>query len=74
MSTSTATLLDRNQTAQILGVSLRTVAKLIADGELKVVRIGASVRVRPSSIDYFCEARETSLSSKRRKAIRGAGK
>lgn len=60
--------------AEALGVSLRTVATLIADGELKVIRIGTAVRIRSSAIDYFCESRETSLSAKRRKSIRGAGK
>lgn len=37
---------------------------LIASGELPAVRIGRSVRVRPSSIDYFIEARESRVKIK----------
>ena len=69
-----AKLLTREQAAGELGIGLRTFAQLVADGEIPVVRIGAQVRIRPSAIDYFIEARETRLGSKRRKAIHGTNK
>lgn len=70
----TNVLLTRPEAAHALGVGLRTLDQLLADGEIAVVRIGAAVRIRPSAIEYFCEARETNLSAKRRKAIRGSKK
>jgi len=60
-----APLLTRPQAAQALGISLRLVDSLLASGELKAVRIGASVRIRPTAIEYFCEARETSRNPRR---------
>lgn len=38
-------LLRRQEAADALGLSIDTVARLIASGELNVVRIGSSVRV-----------------------------
>lgn len=67
-------LLNRGEAAQLLGIGLRTLDQLLADGEIPVVRIGSSVRIRPTAIDYFCEARETRLDPKRRAAIRGTNK
>ena len=52
-------LLTRRQAAEALGISLRSLDSLLATGDLPIVRIGASVRLRPSAIEYFCEARET---------------
>jgi len=54
-----AALLTRPQAAQALGISLRSLDAMLATGDLPAVRIGASVRIRPSSLDYFCEARES---------------
>ena len=59
MSNPTAPLLNRPEAKAILGVSLRTVDELISSGDLPVVRLGRSVRIRPSAIEYLIEARET---------------
>lgn len=52
-------LLTRPEAAQVLGISLRATDALIASGDLPVVRFGATVRVRPSAIEYLIEARES---------------
>ena len=69
-----APLLTRKEAADILKVSVRSVAQYIADGDLPVVRIGGSVRFRRVAIDRFIESSETRLSAKKRSAIRGGGK
>lgn len=40
-----------------LSLSTRTVARLVADGELPVVRIGRLVRVTPADLDAFIASR-----------------
>jgi excisionase family DNA binding protein len=52
-------LIDRHEAARRLSLSVRTIDELIASGDLSVVRIGRTVRIRPSAIAYFVEARET---------------
>lgn len=52
-------LIDRPEAARRLSVSVRTLDELISTGDLSVVRIGRTVRIRPSAIAYFVEARET---------------
>lgn len=59
MATANAPLLNRKEAGIILGVSLRTVDELVSTGDIPVVRLGRSVRIRPSAIDYLIEARET---------------
>lgn len=55
----TKQLLTRTEAAEALAVSLRKLDYLIAAGELPVVRLGGrTIRIRPSAIDYFVEARE----------------
>ena len=44
-------LLSRREAAETLGVSVDTVANLLAAGELGAVRIGKSVLVRRSDIE-----------------------
>lgn len=70
----TALLFNREEAAQKLSISLRTLDEQIAKGNIPVVRIGRSVRFRPSALDFVIEANETRLSAKRRKAIRGGSK
>ena len=57
-------LLTRQESAERLSQSVRTVDKLIEAGELPVVRIGRSIRIRPSAIEYFIEARESRVKTK----------
>lgn len=52
-------LLTRHEAAQSLSVSLRMVDDLVKRGDLAAVRIGRSVRIRPSAIENFVEARES---------------
>ena len=52
-------LYNANEVAEILGVSLRTVRQLIADKELKSVKIGKkSVRVTKEYILEYINERE----------------
>jgi excisionase family DNA binding protein len=51
-------LLTRKDVARTLKVSDSTVRRLIQDGRLPAVRIGKSVRVRPSALSAFVEAHE----------------
>lgn len=59
-----ATLLTRREAAECLRQSVRMVDMLIASGELPAVRIGRSVRIRPSAIEYFISARESRIKVK----------
>lgn len=59
-----ATLLTRKEAAESLRQSVRMVDMLIASGELPAVRIGRSVRIRPSAIEYFISARESRVKVK----------
>ncbi len=64
---ATSPLLTRQEAAESLCQSVRTVDKLIDTGELPAVRIGRSVRIRPSAIEYFIEARESRVNLKIRR-------
>lgn len=44
-------LLDANTAAERLGLSVRTVRRLIVDGEIKVVRIGRAVRITEEDLE-----------------------
>jgi excisionase family DNA binding protein len=52
-------LLTRPEAAKALSVSVRTLDELTRTGDLPHVGIGRSIRFRPSSVDYFIEARES---------------
>jgi excisionase family DNA binding protein len=52
-------LLTRQQAADQLAVSLRTIDSLIASGDLPCVKIGRSARIRPAALEGFIESRET---------------
>jgi excisionase family DNA binding protein len=47
--------LTRAEAAQKLGLSVRTVARLIASGELPAVRIRAAVRIDPNDLDALID-------------------
>jgi excisionase family DNA binding protein len=53
--TSTRSLLTRQQAAEMLAVSVDTVARLIDRGELRPVRIGRSVRVSQREVEALIE-------------------
>ena len=50
-------LLKASEVADILRVSLRTVRRLIASGELGIVRVGRCVRVHESVLQAFIAKR-----------------
>lgn len=56
-TTPTRRLVSITVTAEILGVSARTVRRLIATGELEAVRVGRrTIRVKTESIDRLIDA------------------
>ena len=63
-------LLTRQEAAESLSVSIRKLDMLIASGDLPAVRMGKAVRVRPTAIDYFIEARESRGSRKKKGGAR----
>jgi excisionase family DNA binding protein len=67
-----STLLNRPEAAERLRQSVRNIDKLIASGELPSVRIGRSVFVRESAIEYFIEARESRVKVKVNRKVRAA--
>ncbi len=71
---ATSPLLTRQESAERLNQSVRTVDKLIESGELPAVRIGRSIRIRPSAIEYFIEARESRVKVKVNRAKNGGGR
>lgn len=54
--------LSRNAVSKRLCVSLRFVAKVIAAGDLPVIRKGHRVYIRPRDLERFVEARECQVS------------
>jgi len=56
---STKLLLTRQEAADALCLSVRKIDLLVASGDLPAVRIGRSIRIRPSALDYLIEARES---------------
>lgn len=65
-------LLTKKEASRVLASSLRTVDGLIASGNLQVVRIGKSVRIRPSELERFISARESRVNPKAKKQRVGA--
>lgn len=55
-------LFDRTEFAALTGLSLRTVANLIADGTLPVKRVGRRTLILRSSLLRFCEIQEPAAS------------
>lgn len=55
-------LLTREEAAELMSISVRQLANLMARGEISVVRIGKSVRFRPEHINEFV-ARNTTGST-----------
>lgn len=57
LENTSGTLLNVEDVQRILKVSIRTVRELTANGSLKIVKIGQSVRIRPEDLDAFIESR-----------------
>jgi excisionase family DNA binding protein len=52
-------LFDRTEFTALTGVSLRTVANLIASGTLRVKRVGRRTLIPRAELLRFCEIQET---------------
>lgn len=52
-------LFDRTEFSGLTGLSLRTVANLIADGTLRVKRVGRRTLIPRAELLRFCEIQET---------------
>jgi excisionase family DNA binding protein len=52
-------LFDRAEFSALTGLSLRTVATLIADGTLRVKRVGRRTLIPRAELLRFCEVQET---------------
>jgi excisionase family DNA binding protein len=66
---STRTLLTRREAAQMLAVSVDTVARLIDRGELQSVRIGRSVLVPLTEVQSFVDRRLTADHAETRSGV-----
>jgi excisionase family DNA binding protein len=55
-------MLSYEQAAEVLGVSPRTVRRLVKSGELPAARIGASVRIRPEVVRAYVLESEQRMS------------
>lgn len=69
-------LLTRHDVAHALSSCLRTVDDAIASGSIEIVRIGRSVRIRPSALKEFIEARATRLNPRaasKKKILKAGG-
>jgi len=53
-------LFDRSEVASLTGLSLRTVAYLIADGTIRVKRVGSRVLIPRAELLRFAEIEEPS--------------
>lgn len=58
MSSPDQLLLTIHDAASLLAVSPRTVARLVASGEIESIHIGRSLRIRPNALDRFIAARQ----------------
>jgi excisionase family DNA binding protein len=55
-------LFDRTEFAALTGLSLRTVATLIADGTLRVKHVGRRTLIPRGELLRFCEIQESTTS------------
>lgn len=63
-ATAITPLLTRQDVAKALTNCLRSVDEAIASGELEIVAIGRSVRIRPSALEAYIEAHSTRRNSR----------
>lgn len=52
-------LLTYQEAGEVLGVTDRTVSKLVAEGGLRAVRFGRSVRIDPADLRAYIDNRKT---------------
>ena len=62
----TEALRTRQQAADFLGISLRSIDSLIASGEIPCVPIKRSIRIRPSALEELIERLEIRRNPHRR--------
>lgn len=60
-NTPASLLLNASEAAQMLGVSVRLIRKLIGNGTLPAVRIGRLVRIPASDVHSFVESRRAEV-------------
>lgn len=65
---TTNQLMTRSEAAEALALSVRMIDELVKSGDLPTVRIGRSVRFRPSALEYFVEARESRMNPRKKGA------
>ena len=71
--TASIALLTRYDAAARIATCVRTIDEAIATGDLEIVRIGRSVRIRPIALERFIAARITRCNPRRaRKSARKA--
>lgn len=58
-------LLTTEEAAFALGVSVRSFARYIASGDIEIVKLTKTVRIRPGALNRFIEARAVHLNPKR---------
>jgi excisionase family DNA binding protein len=63
---ATNQLMTRSEAAEALALSVRMIDELVKSGDLPTVRIGRSVRFRPSALEYFVEARESRMNPRKK--------
>ncbi|MEI7956941.1 MAG: helix-turn-helix domain-containing protein [Verrucomicrobiota bacterium] len=64
-SAANSALLTRHEASRQLATCLRTVDEAIAKGDIEVIKIGRSVRIRPSALELFIEARAIRINPRR---------
>jgi len=52
-------LLTYRESGKILGVTERTIFKMVKNGELRRVRFGRSVRIDPADLRAYIDSRKT---------------
>lgn len=52
-------LLSVQETAQMLGLSSRTLYRMVCDGELPCIKVGKSVRYDPSDVQAYIDRNRT---------------
>jgi excisionase family DNA binding protein len=67
MIVSMQALITRIEAAKLLSISVRSLDSKIASGDIPVVRIGRSVRIRPEALERFVDVWESRIKLSRKK-------